>query len=739
LERRKKVGREKPGKRRKIGLATQVFIGLGLGILVGVFFGERVAFLKVAGDAFIALLQITVIPYVVVALITSLGRLSLADAKALGIKAGSVLLVLWTIGLIVVLLSPLAFPDWPSATFFSTSQIKEAKPVDFINLYIPSNLFYSLSNAIIPSIVVFSILFGLALISVKNKEGLLNMLSTVGDALMEITALVARLAPYGVFAITASAAGTIDIADLGRLQVYVVVYVVMVSVLSLWLIPGLIATVTPLGYGAVLRAFRGPLITAFATGNVLIVLPLLAAESKELLAKANVFSRQPSKMEQSSVDILIPASFPFPSLGVILALLFVPFGGWYVGSNLAIGDYPVLIGAGLASLFGGTVLALPFLLDLLRLPADLFQVFVTVDVIGSRFGTLLAALHIAAIALIGTCALQRKVRIRLVPSLRFAVVSVTLTAVALIGIHTFYTYVYVAPYTKEHLLSSLHLIGKPQPHKVYREPPGTILNRHGGPVSLESIKKRGFLRACYVPDDYPSSFFNDAGELVGFDIEMTHRFARYLNVSIEFLPVQSVHEAAERINTSYCDVMMSLLVITPVMTEQFAVTSPVLNSPVGLIVRDYRREEFHSWDKIRRMRNLRVAIIDTPSARNFLSRLAPNATPVLMKEKKDIDRILAAGAKNVDAISGFAEEDAAWTIRYPNFSLVIPAPTLLVPAGYAVARGNTDLLLYLDAWLLDAKLDGTVDALYRYWMLGQVKETQPPRWSIIRNVLRWTH
>jgi Na+/H+-dicarboxylate symporter len=272
-------------KKRKIGIATQVFIGLGLGLLVGVFFGEDAAFLKIGGDAFIALLQITVIPYVMVALITSLGRLTLADAKALGLRGGSILLVLWAVGLIVVLLSPLAFPDWPSASFFSVSEIEAAKPVDFLKLYIPANVFSSLSNAVVPAIVVFSILFGLALINVKNKERVLDLLSTVGDGLMEITGFVGKIAPYGVFAITASAAGTIDIADLGRLQVYIAVYVAIALILSLWLIPGLIAMLTPLKFGAILHAFRGPLITAFATGNVLIVLPLLVADSKELIAR----------------------------------------------------------------------------------------------------------------------------------------------------------------------------------------------------------------------------------------------------------------------------------------------------------------------------------------------------------------------------------------------------------------------------------------------------------------------
>jgi Na+/H+-dicarboxylate symporter len=189
--------------------------------------------------------------------ITSLGRLTIDDAKALAVKAGAVLLTLWAIGLIVILSSPLAFPDWPSASFFSTSQIQEPAAVNFLQLYIPSNIFASLSNAIVPAIVVFSILFGVALIQVPLKERIVYTLATVGDTLMTITGFIGRLAPYGVFAITASAAGTIDINELARLQVYIVIYIALSLILSLWIIPALIASLTPLSYGSVLRAFRG--------------------------------------------------------------------------------------------------------------------------------------------------------------------------------------------------------------------------------------------------------------------------------------------------------------------------------------------------------------------------------------------------------------------------------------------------------------------------------------------------
>jgi Na+/H+-dicarboxylate symporter len=725
---------EKAAKRR-IGLASQVFIGLGLGVLVGVFLGEKAGLLKVGGDAFIALLQITVIPYLVVALITSLGRLSLAEVKELGAKGGAILLVLWAVGLLVVLASPLAFPSWPSASFFSASQIEEHKPVDFLQLYIPSNLFYSLANAIVPAVVVFSVLFGLALIRVERKQAFLDFLSTVADALMGITGFVGRLAPYGVFAITAAAAGTIDVADLGRLQVYIAVYVAMSLILTFWLVPGLITVLTPLRYGAIMRTLRGPLITAFATGSLLIVLPLLAAEGKRLLAAVDEEDDSSIERGQGSVDILIPVAYPFPSLGVLLSLVFVLFGGWYVGSPVSPRDYPSLTVAGIASLFGGTVLALPFLFDLLRLPADLFQVFVTVDIIGSRFGTLLAAMHLVAIALIGAYALRGALTLRWARVVRFGAVSLALTGAALVGIRGFYTLVYVEPYTKGKLLESLHLLEEPQPHTVYREPPAQ--EGTGEPRSLATIKASGVLRSCYLVDDYPTSYLNEAGDLVGFDVEMTHRFARDLEMRLEFLPVRSVLDAEQRIGSGYCDVVMALLPLRPELTERMAVTSPVLDIPLGLIVRDHRRHEFRTWAEVRRMRGLRIAIPDTPSAARVLASVLPGATGVVLREEKDIGHILAAGAPDVDAVGAFAQEGAAWTILYPRFSLVTPTPTQFVPAVYGVARGNTGLLLYLDTWLLNAKVNGTVDEIYRYWMLGHVQKTQPPRWSVVRNVLHW--
>ncbi len=727
-------------KKPRMQLATQVILGLVSGLVTGIFFGELVAFLKVFGNAFIMLLQMTVIPYITVSLITALGRLTYADVRSLGLKAGGVLLVLWGVGLAVVLLAPLTFPKWPSASFFSTSQVETVPPVDFLQLYIPANPFHSLANTIVPAIVVFSVLLGLALISVKDKEALLAPLSAAGDALLGVTGFVGKLAPYGVFALTASAAGTIDVDELRRLQVYIVTYVSIAIIVSFWLLPGLVAAVTPLRYGEVVRGLRGPLVAAFATGSLLIVLPVLANDSKKLIARAAGHADESDEGAAASIDVLIPAAYNFPNLGSILSLLFVLFAGWYIGSSVPATEYPALSVTGLATLFGGTLLAIPFLLDLLHLPADLFEVFVTVDVLGIRVAAVVAAMHVVTVALIGAYAVQGKVRLRAAAVVRFSGITIALLVGVLLGVRAFYTYVVVAPYTKADVLADLNLLEHQVPLdkvKVYLKPPETVERSGEGPASVARIMERGVLRVCYKSDDYPSAFLNLNGDLVGFDIEMAHALANHLVLGLEFLSIDTEGEALKGLNARYCDIYMSHIAISPFRTQLFAMTSPVFNSSIGLIVEDYRREEFRTWANIQNLGAIRVGIPDSETARRYAEDVMPSATLVPIRTTADLESILQDGGADFDAIGASSEEGAAWTILYPDFSLVVPQPPAFIRVGYAVAHDNVDLLHFVDTWLLSAKARGTVDALYDYWMLGRTKTARSPRWSVIRDLLHW--
>ncbi len=107
-----------------MSLSPKILLALVFGILFGLFVGEIAAPLKVVGDAFIQLLQITVLPYIMFSLIANLGRLSYQQAKTLAVKVGSLLLLLWGMAFALVFTFPLAFPSWESASFFSTTLVQ---------------------------------------------------------------------------------------------------------------------------------------------------------------------------------------------------------------------------------------------------------------------------------------------------------------------------------------------------------------------------------------------------------------------------------------------------------------------------------------------------------------------------------------------------------------------------------------------------------------------------------------
>src|SRR5215203_2091285 len=105
--------------------SRQILIGLVSGILTGVFFGERTSAIAWVADGFVKLLQMMVLPYITVSIITSLGSLNPAELKTLGLRTAAVIAGLWGIALTFAFLVPLTFPSIQSASFFSTSLVED--------------------------------------------------------------------------------------------------------------------------------------------------------------------------------------------------------------------------------------------------------------------------------------------------------------------------------------------------------------------------------------------------------------------------------------------------------------------------------------------------------------------------------------------------------------------------------------------------------------------------------------
>jgi Na+/H+-dicarboxylate symporter/ABC-type amino acid transport substrate-binding protein len=710
----------------------KILLGLSLGVATGITLGEQARIFQFLVEGFIRLLQMTVLPYVTVSLIAGIGSLNVVKAKRLFLRVGLLSLLLWAMALGAVFLMPLTFPEIQTASFFSTTMVENPPPLDFISLYIPSNPFHSLANSIIPAVVLFSVFLGVALLNIDRKERLIEVLLVLGGALAKANRFVVRLTPLGLFAIAAHTVGTADMDQLERVKIYLVSYGVMALLLALWILPGFVACLTGIPIRRVLNATRDVLITAFMTGDHFIVLPILIERSKELLREHGL----PEAEEGSTPDVIVPAFYNFPDAAKLLSLSFVLFAAWYSDTALSLTDYPGLAIAGVATLIGSVNVAIPFLLDLMRIPADTFNLFVATGILNSRFGALTSAMYMVAIALTGAYALTGKLRLSTSRILYYGVVTVGLAVLMVTSLSVSLRAMGGHEYDKDRIAMGMQFLRTPEkPATVLRSLPEDPLPLpHEGASLFDAVRMRGCLRVGYTPDAPPYSFFNMHGDLVGFDVEMAHALSQELGTALEFVPVPRARQA-EVVNGGFCDLIIGGVVLTTQNAGQMVISAPYLDETMAFIVPDNRRAEFSSAETVRGAHGMRIAVPSLPGLPAFVRQEFPNVEIVPVQDAE----FLSGKLPGVDALVWTAERGSFLTLLHPAFSVAVPQPLhVRVPLGYPVARHDLEFSRFLGTWIDLKKKDGTIQALYDHWILGRDVRPRQPRWSVVRNVLHWT-
>ncbi len=724
-------GMSKPSKKKSLGLSELTLIGLFAGISCGLFFGEGCARFQILGDAFVGLLQMTVLPYIVLSLVGGIGKLNLEHGKRLAGKAILVLLLLWAIAIVTVLLIPLAFPQLVSASFFSTSLIDPPKKFDFLELFIPANPFNSLADNEVPAVVIFCILVGISIISINKKKRFIKLLDLLSESMSKVTKMIVKLTPAGVFFITASAAGTMTLAEIGRLQGYLITYTVATFLLGFGLLPALGAVLTPFRYKDLLQISKDSFILAFATGKVLVVLPMVIEDVKKMFRNYELGNEE----AESIIEVLVPLGFPFPHLGRLLTTSFITFTAWYLGTPLKLEQYPLLIGAGFFSHFGSSTISIPFLLDLAQLPSDMFQLFIVTNVLIDRFSNALAATYLFMFTVLTTCALRSLMRFQWRQLGMLAVSSAIAGIISLFGIRSYLSYISQDAYDKDKVIASMQLLENLVPAKIV-EPAPNPEPLLAGETIWERIKRRGVIRIGFDPDNLPWSYYNSQNQLVGFDVDMAHQLAYELGIEIEFVPLQ-FSNLGELMGKDHFDIAMSGVVGTIERFQQTRFSDPYMYVNLALVVPDYRDEEFSTLASINQRKHLRIGIEDPAILTKKIQELLPNAEFIDLESDREFFEGTGAG-KDLDALFESAEAGSAWTLLYPNFQVVTPFPRNLdLPLVYPFLSEDGIFGEIVNYWIEVKKHDGTIQDAYDYWILGQGGEQKSPRWSIIGDVLHW--
>lgn len=277
-------------RKLKINLATQIFIGLLLGVVVGASFSGNPALVEVLnpiGKIFLNLIKMIVLPIIVSTLIT--GIAGLGNAKKVGKIGGKTIVYFEVITTVALVIGLLAGNLVQPGSGISIGNLTQGDISSYTNgsystgggvletLYsiFPSNIFESLAQGNLLAVIFFSILFGLGLSSLGDKGNpLLNIFSIVADTMFWVTNQVMKVAPIGVFAligVTVAKFGVASLLPLGKL----VLTAYGVMIFFVLVVFGTILRICHVRPMNLVRLLKDEIILAFSTASSETVLPRL--------------------------------------------------------------------------------------------------------------------------------------------------------------------------------------------------------------------------------------------------------------------------------------------------------------------------------------------------------------------------------------------------------------------------------------------------------------------------------
>lgn len=279
-------------KHRKLGVTGQIVCSMILAVAVGAVAGERIAPVKVVGDIFFHLIQMPIILLVMGQLIEAVGGLNPREMGAMGRKTICIFLIS---SLSAAVLGSLAVlwirPGAAIRLAAITGQPADAlalqtKPLSETILgFFSKNIVESMANGTIVQVLVFALLFGLAVSSVRvehGKQELYQVIVQFNAVIMKLMGMIMKVAPVGIFALVASTIGSLGGAVILPLLGYLLLYgACTLLFFILWIL--LLSVRLKMPAWLLFRKVSGISTVALATTSSAVTLPTTLKDSKERL------------------------------------------------------------------------------------------------------------------------------------------------------------------------------------------------------------------------------------------------------------------------------------------------------------------------------------------------------------------------------------------------------------------------------------------------------------------------
>lgn len=232
--------------------------------------------------------------------------------------------------------------------------------------------------------------------------------------------------------------------------------------------------------------------------------------------------------------------------------------------------------------------------------------------------------------------------------------------------------------------------------------------------TLNSILKRGELRIGLDAGYMPFEMRDKKGDIIGFDVDLARLMARYMGVKLTIVNTQW-DGVIPALLTDKFDVLMGGMTITPERNLRVNFCDPYVMIGQTILLRRGLEKTIRSYRDLNDPKytiSTKLGTTGDIAARRYL----PKAK--LKQFESESDGAMEVRSGRVDGYVYDLPFNAVYAAQNPDKVIHLKEPFTQEALGWAVRKGDPDILNWLNNFLAQSKRDGTYDALYKKWFDG---------------------
>lgn len=370
-------------KLKKLNMTYKIMIAMILGVIVGTIGKEKVEGIKILGDIFLRLIQMSIIFLVMGQIIEAVGNLNPKELGKQGIKVIAIFFITSVLAAVFGILFALIFKPGIGLKVGSINNIDALKDANIGTIselllgFFSNNIVKSMSDGIIVQVIVFALLFGLALSfyrSENNDSKLINIISEFNNVILKMISLIMKIAPIGIFSLITSTIGQNGIDVIIPLSKYILIYAVA-TLIYLLLFFIISSSYCKINLISLIKGMFGISVMALATTSSAVTLPTEMKDAKEKLGISENINKLvlPLGMSLNSNGSAMHMAFTIITISQIYNVTYSPSEYAYI-ALLA-----TLISLANAVVPGAGLISLAIIVPQLGLPLEAVAIFAGVE------------------------------------------------------------------------------------------------------------------------------------------------------------------------------------------------------------------------------------------------------------------------------------------------------------------------------------------------------------------------